>query len=88
MEKEEKPPLGVKSRFIWEEECRQKRIVDLRNAMNRFIEAKRDIPYLWVADMKVPLKRRTEAEQWIDDTVKVAILEDKVTKQITTLKRV
>lgn len=39
------------------------------------------------ADMKVPLKRRMEAEQWIDDTVKVAILEDKVTKQITTLKR-
>lgn len=51
MGKEEKSPLGVKPRFIWEEECRQKRIVDLRNAMNRFIEAKRDIPYLWVVEL-------------------------------------
>lgn len=51
MEKEEKPPLGVKPRFVWEEECRQQRIVDLRNAMNRFIKAKRDIPYLWVVEL-------------------------------------
>lgn len=38
------------------------------------------------ADMKIPLKRRKDAEGWIDSSVKKAILVDKTNNQITLLK--
>lgn len=37
------------------------------------------------ADMKTPLKRRKDADEWIDSSVKKAILVDK-TNKITLLK--
>lgn len=38
------------------------------------------------ADMKIPLKRRKDADEWIDSSVKKAILVDKTNNQITLLK--
>lgn len=38
------------------------------------------------ADLKIPLKRRKDAEGWIDSSVKKAILVDKTNNQITLLK--
>lgn len=38
------------------------------------------------ADMEIPLKRRKDAEGWIDSSVKKAILVDKTNNQITLLK--
>lgn len=38
------------------------------------------------ADMKIPLKRRKDAYEWIDSSVKKAILVDKTNNQITLLK--
>lgn len=38
------------------------------------------------ADMKIPLKRRKDADDWIDSSVKRAFLVDKTNNQITLLK--
>lgn len=41
-----KPPLGIKPRYIHEEE----RIADLGEAINRRIEVKQEIPIDWVSE--------------------------------------
>ena len=38
------------------------------------------------ADMKIPLKRRKDADGWIDSSVKKAILKDNTNNQLTMLK--
>lgn len=45
------PPIGVMPQEIWKEKCRQNRIVDLRNAMNRYIAAEKDIPFRWAVEL-------------------------------------
>jgi hypothetical protein len=48
----EKPPLGLTPRFIRNLD----RIQEINNAILRYVEAKKDIPYKWVAEL-VELQR-------------------------------
>ena len=41
-----KPPLGIKPRFIWEEE----RIIEIKSAVFRYTEADRKVPVEWIEE--------------------------------------
>jgi transposase len=42
----EKPPLGLRPNFIWMEE----RLTEILEATNRYVEAKKDIPFEWIKE--------------------------------------
>lgn len=44
----ERPPLGVMPRWLWLEHRRD----ELRSAMQRYIDAKVDVPYLFVKELE------------------------------------
>ena len=56
-----------------------------RNEQERLTEGMPQATHAF-ADMKIPLKRRKDADDWIDSSVKKAILVDKTNNQITLLK--
>nr|DAJ27958.1 MAG TPA: hypothetical protein [Caudoviricetes sp.] len=61
MEKIEKPPLGLIPRRFWEVQLIQERITMIKEAINRYLEAKKDIPYEWIRELsehQAELERR------------------------------
>lgn len=56
MKKYKKPPLGVKPRFIWEEE----RIEALQDAMKRHIENGFMVPVEWAQEHNELITKRNE----------------------------
>lgn len=67
----------------WMEDCGMKERYEL--SLFFFIEGMPQATHAF-ADMKIPLKRRKDADDWIDSSVKKAILVDKTNNQITLLK--
>lgn len=45
-----KPPIGVKPRFIFEEEMKRRRIVDLTAAVRRYLDEQFPIPIEWISE--------------------------------------
>lgn len=43
----DKPPLGVLPKFLWDEQ----RMVDLTEAINRFMDANEPVPSEWVQEL-------------------------------------
>ena len=56
-----KPPLGLKPRGIHDDE----RECDIRDAINRYIYEKMDIPYEWIAELWELEQRRGERTKWL-----------------------
>lgn len=50
----ERPPIGIMPRYIWEE----KRIDDIREAINRYSEKALPIPSQWIEEYNDLVKRR------------------------------
>lgn len=44
MKKSKIPPLGVRPSFIFKLQCEEQRIVELQEAISRFVKANRPIP--------------------------------------------
>ena len=44
MRKSKIPPLGVKPSFIFKHQCEEQRIIELQEAICRFVKANRPIP--------------------------------------------
>ena len=42
----EKPPIGLIPEYLWKE----KRLFDIIEAINRYIEAKKEIPIEWIEE--------------------------------------
>ena len=48
---EPKPPLGLTPKNIWEEQMQHQRRQDIHAAMQRYIEAMKDIPNNWLEEL-------------------------------------
>lgn len=60
MEKKEKPPIGVKPRFLAEEEYRQRRIMLILFAIERYTKRCIEIPIVWVEEYNEYIKKQNE----------------------------
>lgn len=82
-----KPPIGVKPRFIFEEEMKRRRIIDLTAAVRRYLDEQLPIPIEWISEYnehlgpkeKKPfLVEKTEYE--VGDVFRVGLLKVLCTK--------
>lgn len=51
-----KPPLGITPRYIYQELCERQRLVDLKQAIQRYIDADFQIPNDWINEYNMILK--------------------------------
>lgn len=54
-----KPPLGITPRFVIEE----RRIAEIQNGINRFIDAKHPIPIEWIEELNEYFNQQVKFEQ-------------------------
>ena len=54
-----KPPLGLMPEHI----CISQRLKELDDAISRYIEARKDIPWSWVAEKRILISRYNELKQ-------------------------
>ena len=50
--KQEKPPLGLMPRSVFESKCEQQRVIDILDAMERYSNADKVIPVDWVSELR------------------------------------
>ena len=46
VKKEEKPPIGLKPRFVW----LKMRKIDIEDAMRRYVKANKEVPFEWIKE--------------------------------------
>lgn len=47
----EKLQLGLEPQDVYVSKCKQQRIEDIKHAIDRYIETKKDIPYDWIREL-------------------------------------